>query len=231
MTVGLSFRPAVMPRPPTTIKVLLADDHALVREGVRRLIEDSNEIRVVGEAGDGHEALRLAHKIDPDVAVIDLSMPGLDGLELTRIFARELPRLKVIVLTMHANQEYAVRVLQAGARGFIGKGADGRELTAAILKVAHGGTYLPAALLEALPQRFAISKPSDDPIAGLSDRELQVLKLLAEGRTGKQIGQSLHLSVKTVDTYRARLLTKLGLETTADLIRFAIRHKVIENAW
>lgn len=225
------FVATVMPRPSNTIKVLLADDHVLVREGVRRLLEDSSAIRVVGEAGDGHEALRLAHQLDPDVAVVDLSMPGLDGIELTRTLGRELPKVKVVVLTMHANEEYAVRVLQAGARGFIGKGAAGAELTVAILKVAHGGTYLPAALLDALPERFANSKSSADPVAGLSDRELQVLKLLAEGRTGKQIGQTLHLSVKTVDTYRARLLAKLGLATTADLIRFALRHKVIENAW
>ncbi len=217
--------------PASTTKVLLADDHALVREGVRRLLEDTGEIRVVGEAGDGREALRLAQKLDPDVAIVDLSMPGLDGIELTRAFAQDMPKVKVIVLTMHANQEYAVRVLQAGARGFIGKGADGNELTAAVLKVARGGTYLPPDLLDSLPERFANNKGVEDPVAALSDRELQVLKMLAEGRTGKQIGQSLHLSVKTVDTYRARLLTKLGLETTADLIRFALRHKVIENAW
>jgi DNA-binding NarL/FixJ family response regulator len=220
-----------MSRPAVTTKVILADDHALVREGVGRLLEDSGEIRVVGQAADSHEALRLAHKLEPDVAIIDLSMPGLDGIELTRTLARELPKVKVIVLTMHANQEYAVRVLQAGARGFIGKGAEGAELATAVLKVARGGTYLPAALLDTLPERFANSKPSEDPVAALSGRELQVLKLLAEGRTGKQIGQTLHLSVKTVDTYRARLLAKLGLETTADLIRFALRHKVIENAW
>ncbi len=217
--------------PASTTKVLLADDHVLVREGVRRLLEDTGEIRVVGEAGDGREALRLAQKLDPDVAIVDLSMPGLDGIELTRAFAQDMPKVKVIVLTMHANQEYAVRVLQAGARGFIGKGADGNELTAAVLKVARGGTYLPPDLLDSLPERFANNKGVEDPVAALSDRELQVLKMLAEGRTGKQIGQSLHLSVKTVDTYRARLLTKLGLETTADLIRFALRHKVIENAW
>ncbi|HVN91010.1 MAG TPA: response regulator transcription factor [Candidatus Binataceae bacterium] len=215
----------------TTTKVLLADDHVLVREGVRRLLEDTGEIRVVGEAGDGHEALRLAQKLDPEVAIVDLSMPGLDGIELTRAFTQEMPKVKVIVLTMHANQEYAVRVLQAGARGFIGKGTDGNELTAAVLKVARGGTYLPPDLLDSLPERFASNKGVEDPVAALSDRELQVLKMLAEGRTGKQIGQSLHLSVKTVDTYRARLLSKLGLETTADLIRFALRHKVIENAW
>ena len=220
-----------MSSPSSPTKVLLADDHGLVREGVRRLLEETGEIRVVGQAGDGHEALRLAHKLEPEVAIIDLSMPGLDGIELTRALAQELPKVKVIVLTMHANQEYAVRVLQAGARGFIGKGADGTELTSAVLKVARGGTYLPPELLESLPERFASSKAAADPVATLSDRELQVLKMLAEGHTGREIGKSLHLSVKTVDTYRARLLTKLGLETTADLIRFALRHKVIENAW
>jgi len=214
-------------------KILLADDHPIVREGVRRLLEESGELRVVGEASDGHEALRLARKLAPDVALVDLSMPGLDGIELTRELVAEHPRLKVIVLTMHANEEYAVRALQAGARGFMGKGIAGEELTAAVLKVAGGGTYLPPALLESLPGRLAaVGKGvGAGSVADLSDRELQVLKLLAEGRTGRVIGETLHLSVKTVDTYRARLLAKLGLKTTADLIRFALRNKLIDDAW
>ncbi|HLW72292.1 MAG TPA: response regulator transcription factor [Candidatus Binataceae bacterium] len=214
-------------------KILLADDHPIVREGVRRLFADSRELRVVGEARDSHEALRLARKLRPDVALIDLSMPGLDGIELTRELLIEQPELKVIVLTMHANEEYAVRALQAGARGFIGKGIAGEELTAAVLKIAGGGTYLPPALLENLPRRLAASGKGvgAGSLADLSDRELQVLKLLAEGRTGREIGETLHLSVKTVDTYRARLLAKLGLKTTADLIRFALRSKLIDDAW
>ena len=214
------------------ISVLLVDDHAVVREGLRRILADYPEIQIVGEAADGHEALRQVRKLSPDIAVVDLSMPGLDGIEVTRLISKETPKTRVIVLTMHANQDYATRLLQAGAVGFIGKGAPGSEIAGAILKVANKGTYLPPDLLETLPHRMAAgSGEYASPVQALSDRELQVLKLLAEGNTGREIGEQLHLSVKTVDTYRARLLAKLRLETTSDLIRFAIRNGVIENAW
>ena len=210
-------------------RVLLVDDHAVVREGVRRLLEDCRDIQVVAEARDGDEAIRLARTLLPDVAVIDLSIPGRDGIEVTRMLAAELPQIKVLILTMHANEDYALRLLQAGACGFIGKGATSSELLAAVLKVAHGGNYLQPALLEKLPQRIANGALHASPVESLSDRELQVLKMLAEGHSGREIGGLLHLSVKTVDTYRARLLAKLRLQTTADLIRFALRHHVIEN--
>lgn len=214
------------------ISVLLVDDHAVVREGLRRLLSDYSEVQVVGEAANGQEAMRQVQKLSPEVVVMDLSMPGLDGIEVTKLISKEKPKTRVIILTMHANQDYATRLLQAGAQGFIGKGAPGSELAAAILKVANKGTYLPPDMLETLPYRMASSAVGQDsPIRALSDRELQVLKLLAEGNTGREIGEQLHLSVKTVDTYRARLLVKLRLETTSDLIRFAIRHGVIENAW
>ena len=209
-------------------RVLLVADHVVVREGVRRLLEDCRDIRIVGEAGDGDEAIRLARTLLPDVAVIDLSMPGRDGIDVTRTLASELPKIKVLILTMHANEGYALRLLQAGACGFVGKGATSSELVAAVLKVAQGGSYLQPALLEKLPQRRAHGAMHESPVESLSDRELQVLKMLAEGLTGREIGESLHLSVKTVDTYRARLLAKLRLQTTADLIRFALRHGVIE---
>jgi two-component system invasion response regulator UvrY len=214
------------------VSVLLVDDHAVVREGLRRILSDYREIEIVGEASDGHEALRQVRKLSPDVAIVDLSMPGLDGIEVTKLISKEHPKTRVIVLTMHANQDYAARLLHAGARGFIGKGAPGSELASAILKVANKGTYLPPDILEALPDQMANRAAGQaSPVQALSDRELQVLKLLAEGNSGREIGEELHLSVKTVDTYRARLLAKLGLESTADLIRFAIRNGVIENAW
>jgi two-component system, NarL family, invasion response regulator UvrY len=210
-------------------RVLLTDDHAVVREGVRRLLEDCREIQVVAEASNGDEAIRMARTFLPDVAVIDLSMPGRDGIDVTRMLASELPKVKVLILTMHANEDYALRLLQAGAYGFVGKGATSSELLAAVLKVAHGGRYVQPALLEKLPQQIANGALHASPVQSLSDRELQVLKMLAEGHTGREIGGFLHLSVKTVDTYRARLLAKLKLQTTADLIRFALRHGVIEE--
>lgn len=213
------------------ITILLADDHALVREGLRRLLQDYADLEVVGEASDGQETLRLARQLQPDVILLDLSMPGMDGIEATKRILEEGLKSKVLILSMHANEEYAVRVLQAGARGFVGKGAPSREVTEAIRKVASGGCYLPLALAEALPKRYVRKGTEDSPLEVLSDRELQVLKRLAEGQTGREIAQELHLSPKTVDTYRARLLTKLELSTTADLIRFALRYGVIQDTW
>ncbi|MGH8009246.1 MAG: response regulator [Candidatus Binatia bacterium] len=211
------------------ITVLLADDHTLVREGLRRLLEDCRDVQVVGEAGGGHEALRLAQQLDPDVVVMDLSMPDLDGIETTKRIVSEELRARVLILTMHANEEYALRLLQAGAHGFVGKGAPSQEVVAAIHKVAAGGCYLPPALSAELPRRYARNGTHTSPVAVLSDRELQVLKRLAEGATCREIAQEIHLSVKTVDTYRARLLTKLKLHTTADLVRFALRHRVMDT--
>ncbi len=213
------------------IKILLTDDHALVREGLCRLLQDYPDFTVVGEASDGQETLRIARQLQPDVILMDLSMPGLDGIETTKRMMDEGLKAKVIILSMHANEEYAVRTLQAGARGFVGKGAPSQEVTEAIRKVASGGIYLPLALAEALPKRYGRKGTDESPLETLSDRELQVLKRLAEGQTGRAIAQELHLSPKTVDTYRARLLTKLELSTTADLIRFALRHGVIQDTW
>jgi two-component system, NarL family, invasion response regulator UvrY len=213
------------------IKVLLADDHALVREGLHRLLDDCDDMEVVGEACGGQEALRMLRQLEPDVVVMDLSMPDLDGIEATKQIARENLKARVLILTMHVNEEYAVRLLQAGAHGFMGKGAASQEVVGAIRKVAAGGSYLPSMLSEGLPKRYIRRGASPSPLGALSDREVQVLKRLAEGHAGREIAQDLHLSTKTVDTYRARLLAKLDLRTTADLVRFALRHGVIEDAW
>jgi DNA-binding NarL/FixJ family response regulator len=213
------------------IKVFLADDHALVREGLHRLLQDYPDLQVVGEASDGQETLRLARQLQPDVILMDLSMPGMDGIEATKRIVDEGLKAKVLVLSMHANEEYAVRVLQVGARGFLGKGAPSQEVAEAIRKIMAGGVSLPPAFAEALPKRYLRKSTEDSPLEALSDRELQVLKRLAEGRTGREIAHELHLSSKTVDTYRARLLAKLELSTTADLIRFALRHGVVEDTW
>jgi DNA-binding NarL/FixJ family response regulator len=213
------------------ITIILVDDHALVRDGLRRLLQDCPDMQVISEAGDGHEALRLTRKLQPQVVVMDLSMPELDGIETTKRMVDEGLPAKVLILTMHANEEYAIRVLQAGACGFIGKGSPSHEVVDAIRKVAAGGYALPPRIAEDLPRRYLRKDSPTSPLGALSDRELQVLKHLAEGHTSREIAQELHLSAKTVDTYRARLLTKLNLNTTADLIRFALRHGVIENTW
>jgi len=213
------------------ITIVLVDDHALVREGLRRLLQDCPDLQVIGEASDGHEALRLVHQLRPEVVVMDLSLPGLDGIEATKRIVEDALPAKVLILTMHANEEYAVRVLQAGARGFIGKGSPSQDVVEAIRKIATGGCFLPPGLAEDLPRRYLRKESPASPLGTLSNRELQVLKHLAEGHTSREIAQALHLSTKTVDTYRARLLAKLDLNTTADLIRFALRHGVIEDAW
>ncbi len=213
------------------ISVLLADDHVLLREGLRQLLTDSGDIQVAGEAGDGHEAVRLAQRLTPEVIVMDLAMPRLDGLDATKQITGEGLTSKVLVLTMHANEEYAVRVLQAGARGLLGKGSPGREVLDAIRKVAAGGIYLPALLREELIKRHVRAGTERSPLEALTDRELQVLKRIAEGLTSEKIAQDLHLSPKTIETYRSRLLEKLTLSTTSDLIRFALRHGVIADIW
>lgn len=213
------------------ITVLLADDHAIVRQGLRRLLEDCRDIAIIGEASNGQEALRLIRQSQPDVVVMDLSMPGLDGIETTKQIVGEGLKTRVVILTMHATEEYAARLLQAGAHGFVGKDAFGEEVVEAIRKVANGECYIPPTLSQNLPKRYARIQGDASPLQTLSDRELQVLKHLAEGKASREIAEELHLSVKTIETYRARLSTKLELKTTADLVRFALRCGVIADAW
>ncbi len=208
------------------IRILLVDDHTLVRHGLRRLLSDCRDMQVVGEAGGGHEALRLARELRPNVVLMDLSMPELDGIETTKRIRDEELNVKVLIVTAHASSAYAIRLLEAGAHGFIGKCAPSDEMIAAIRKVAEGGCYLPQALMAELPLRYARREEPSARLEGLTDRELQVLKHLAEGAKCRDIAQELHLSVKTIDSYRGRLLKRLRLNTTADLVRFALHHGV-----
>ena len=210
------------------IKVLLADDHSIVRAGLRRIIEESGEMEVVAEAADGTQAIGLARKHTPDVAVIDLSMPGLDGLEvLSRLQAFD-PKLPVLILTMHEEGQYVVRAIEAGAMGYITKQSAPEQLVKAIRRVHAGHRYLTDEAAEALALRIAKGGQSQSPLDTLSMRELQVLRRLAMGHTNREIASAYHISIKTVDTYRARLLKKLGLRNNADLSRFAIQNRLIE---
>jgi DNA-binding NarL/FixJ family response regulator len=213
------------------IRILLVDDHTLVRHGLRRLLNDCNDMQVIGEAGGGHEALRLARELRPDVMLMDLSMPELDGSEATKRLRGEGLKARVLIVTAHASAVYAMRLLEAGAHGFVSKSAPSDDVIAAIRKVAGGGRYLPPALAEELPLYHAREDESQSPVAALTDREVQVLKRLAEGAKCRAIALELHLSVKTVDSYRGRLLEKLQLDTTADLVRFALHHGVIADTW
>ncbi len=210
------------------IKVLLADDHSIVRAGLRRIVEESGDIEVVAEAEDGREAIQLVQKIDPDVAVIDISMPDLDGLEVISRLQNLHPKLPILVLTMHEEGQYVVRTIQAGAKGYLTKQSAPEQFVKAIRKIYDGKRYITDEAAESLALRVAKGSNGKSPLDSLSMRELQVLRRLAMGHTNREIAAAYHISIKTVDTYRARLLKKLGLRNNAELSRFAIQNRLIE---
>jgi len=210
------------------IKVLLADDHNIVRDGFRRIVEDAGDMQVFSEAADGKEAIEQVKESVPDVAVIDISMPGMDGLELISQLHHSYPDLPILVLTMHEEEQYVVRAIGAGARGYVTKRSAPEELVKAIRKVHEGGRYLAESAAESLAVRMAKGSGDLSPLDILSDREVQVLRRLALGQTNREIAEAYNLSIKTVDTYRSRLLLKLNLRNNADLSRFAIQNGLIE---
>jgi DNA-binding NarL/FixJ family response regulator len=208
------------------IKILLADDHSIVRAGLRRIIEESGEMEIIAEAADGMEAVRKAREQLPDVAVIDISMPNWDGLEVVSRLRDDYPKLPILILTMHEEGQYVVRAIEAGAMGYITKQSAPEQLVKAIRKVYAGHRYLTEEAAEALALRVA--KGGRSPLDTLSMRELQVLRRLALGHTNREIAKAYHISIKTVDTYRSRLLKKLDLRNNAELSRFAIQNGLIE---
>jgi DNA-binding NarL/FixJ family response regulator len=210
------------------IKVLLADDHSIVRAGLRRIVEESGDMQVVAEADDGREAIQLVKETDPDVAVIDISMPGLDGLEVISQLQTHHPELPILVLTMHEEGQYVVRAIQAGAMGYLTKQSAPEQLVIAIRKIHEGQRYITDEAAESLALRVAKGSDGKSPLDSLSMRELQVLRRLAMGQTNREIASAYHISIKTVDTYRARLLKKLGLRNNAELSRFAMQNQLIE---
>ncbi|MBN2233079.1 MAG: response regulator transcription factor [Deltaproteobacteria bacterium] len=210
------------------ISVLLADDHSIVRAGLARIIAESGDLTVIAEAADGEEALRLAAASRPDVAVIDISMPGMDGLAVADELLRRDPDLPVIILTMHEEEQYVVRAVEAGVRGYVTKRSAPEQLVAAIRRVHGGSRYLSEEATEMLVLRTARGAQGQSLLDSLSTRELQVLRQLALGQTNREIAEAYHISVKTVDTYRFRLLKKLNLRNNAELSRFAIQNRLIE---
>lgn len=210
------------------IKVLLADDHSIVRAGLRRIIEEAGDMEVVFEASDGREAIEKVRLTSPDVAVVDISMPGLDGLEVISRLQNESPELPILILTMHEEEQYVIRSISAGARGYITKRSAPEQLVNAIRQVFAGGRYLSPEAAESLALHVARGEGDKSPLDSLSTRELQVLRALALGQTNREIADSYTISVKTVDTYRFRLLKKLNLRNNADISRFAIQHGLIE---
>jgi two-component system invasion response regulator UvrY len=210
------------------IKVLLADDHSIVRAGLRRIVEEAGDIEVVAEAADGWEAIQQAQQSLPDVAVIDISMPGLDGLEVVSQLHHYYPKLPIIILTMHEEEQYVVRAIGAGAMGYLTKRSAPEQLVKAIRRVLEGGRYLSDTAAESLALRLASGTRNRSPVDALSNREIQVLRHLALGQTVREIAEAYHLSTKTVDTYRLRLLKKLNLRNNAELSRFAIQNRLVE---
>lgn len=208
------------------MRVLIADDHAVVRRGLREILASEDDMEVVGEAKDGHDALELARKLEWDVAILDYSMPGRNGLELIKEIKRERPGRPVLILTMLPEEAHAAQVFKAGGAGYIKKESANEELTAAIRKVVNGGKYVSAAFAERLASELA----SDSERAlheSLSDREYRVMWLLASGKQINQIAAEMCLSPSTVSTYRARILKKLHVTDNAALVRYAVKHQII----
>ena len=212
------------------IRVLIADDHTLVRDGIRALLALALDIEVVGEAANGKEAVEKARELAPDVVLMDLAMPVVTGLEATRRICRESPGTKVLALTQYDDSEYVIPVVEAGARGFVTKMSAFSELTAAIQAVYRGESYLSpsaaAVLVEERQQRADLGV-GNDPYRQLTDREREILKLVVEGHTAREIAEILVVSPKTVEWHKSNLMSKLNIHNMADLVRFAIRKAVI----
>ena len=208
------------------IRVLLADDHGLVREGLRGILAKGSDIEVAAEAANGDEVLALVKARDFDLALLDLSMPGLSGLALIKRLKVERPNLRILVLSMHGESQYAARALKAGASGYLTKDSAAAQLLGAIRKIAAGGVQISEA---AAAQLIGARGAADTPHAALSDREYEVLRQIVAGRSVTEIAEALHLSVKTVSTHKARILEKLDLAGTADLVRYAIEHGLTDQ--
>ena len=212
------------------IRVLIADDHTLVRDGVRALLATAEDIEVVGEAADGREAVQRARAVHPDVILIDIAMPGLGGLEAVPILKREVPQARVLILTQYDQADYVRRFLKLGVSGYVLKKAAGTELIAAIRAAHRGGLVLdPAIAREAMTDPVTSGVTGGDPYDELTERERQVLKLVAEGRSNKEVATFLEISVKTAMTHREHVMQKLNLHDRTELTRFALRRGIIRD--
>ncbi len=212
----------------TLIRVVLADDHTLVRAGIRALLEKLPDVHVVAEASDGREAVHLVTTTQPDVVLMDIAMPGLNGLEATRRLVKEFPAIRVLILSMHKNEEYVWQALRAGAVGYLLKDADLAELALAITAVTRGETYLSPPISKHVIREYVQRVGGEETgLEQLTPRQREILQLIAEGHTTKMIAQRLGLSVKTVETHRVQMMERLDIHEIAGLVRYAIRMGVV----
>jgi DNA-binding NarL/FixJ family response regulator len=207
-----------------TIRIVIADDHAIVREGLKRIVGDVEDMQVVGEAADGTEVMKAVRELDFDVLVQDLSMPGRSGMELIKLVKAEKPKLRVLVLSMHQETQYAVRAIKSGASGYLTKESAPAQLEQALRKIASGGAYISAEVAEQLALGAMPGGGDTLPHESLSDREFEVFRHLVAGDAVSDIAHQLNLSVKTVSTHKANLMHKLGLSNQTELVRYALKH-------
>jgi len=209
-------------------RVLLAEDHHLVRAGIRSILEDMPGLEVVAEASDGPEALKLVALRAPDIVLLDIALPGMNGLDAAARIARDHPRVRVVILSMHANEEYVSQALRAGAVGYLLKDSTVPELGLAIAAVQRGETYLSPAVSRRVIEGYVRQSQADGPLEGLTPRQRDVLRLIAEGRSTRDIATALGVSVKTVETHRAHLMERLDIRVVAGLVRYAIRTGLVK---
>jgi len=211
------------------IRLVLADDHTIVREGLKQLLGAAGDLQVVGEAQNGHEVIERIRALDFDVLLLDMSMPGKSGIELIRQVHAEKPKLRILVLSMHEEHQYAVRAIRAGAAGYLTKESASRQLVDAIRKVAAGGAFISSEVAQQLA--LGAMPGATGPLhATLSDREFQIFQLIASGKSVSDIAERLNLSVKTVSTHKANVLQKMNMTTQAELIRYALTHRLVDDA-
>lgn len=208
------------------IRILIADDHTIMREGLKRILDGIEDIQVIGEAIDGHDTITKVRELSFDVLLLDLSMPGRSGVDLIHQVRGEFPKLPILILTMHEEEQYAVRAIRAGANGYLTKESAGTQLVTALRKVASGRPYISIEVAEQLAMS-AMSGTSEVSHSALSDREFEVFHLLAKGKSITEIGDLLHLSVKTVSTHKTRIMQKMGLNSLSELVQYAVAHKLL----
>lgn len=212
------------------VRILVADDHRMVREGIVRILEDADGFEVVAQAADGVEAVELTMKLKPDVVIMDLTMPRLSGLDAVRRIHETAPQMRILVLTVHEDEEYIVPIVKAGASGYLVKDSASTDLTDAVTALANGDTYFGRQASRVLAEQYQRpSRVSADPYGSLTDREREVFHLVIEGRTSKEIASVMNIAAKTADNHRSNMMNKLGVHNTAEIVRYAARKGLLPD--